>query len=623
MVESEFEDRELFDHLVAEFGDRGRDAVGFLETAQRLVAEDAALDLPRGAGAAAYCVREALQRLLPPEAGRPSWKKLSNEVLDARKRFEAVRGLPGADEAGALEELLAAIDRLGEFKRDEQGLHERRLAGLIEARTGAPPLSVPLGEYQRLISEINDDAVHSSVSVEQVREFLGRALSVLRTVFAPFQLRRPDLDALAHLPDPGAEDVQRLRSVCSTPHHLSYFMQQAVAPKWLSLLAPEGALDPPPGGGAWPVLLAVERLAHTHPTEVAAWLEDMYARWGVTETGAAYIAAAARGCLPAASATLLRALSDHPRTHWIRAQAAHALEVMDPTSRFIDGAAEVLLDPNDEVALAGTAQPAIRALLKGMTPENADTRIVLLASKLAASTEARYWLFLVASSGSVEDIVEEEGSEAGVLLKGVLAAVLRAREIGLPTDRILALLEPIPGGLLARLRAWALHAARDAPPEVLVGEITHAICDRDPTGDDVRLIQRIETEASRSLYAASWQGAMGSPPTPEEVGRVLASHEVPPEWQRAGRWHPLLPDAVREAWDTTVTLMSPVLHTPTREEYLAPPPSPGAATRHLRASLLRGPGQDLRRSLGAGATARRGGGVRTHAPVGTGAAGRR
>jgi len=91
-------------------------------------------------------------------------------------------------------------------------------------------------------------------------------------------------------------------------------------------------------------------------------------------------------------------------------------------------------------------------------------------------------------SGSVEDIAEEEARAAGVLLKGVLAAVRRAREIGLPTARILALLEPIPGGLLARLRAWALHEATDAPPEVLVAEITHTICDRDPAGDDVRLV---------------------------------------------------------------------------------------------------------------------------------------
>jgi hypothetical protein len=69
-------EQELFDYLVAEFGDRGQDAVQFLRTARRLVAEDPAGELPRAAGAAAYCVREALQRLLPPESGRPRWREL-------------------------------------------------------------------------------------------------------------------------------------------------------------------------------------------------------------------------------------------------------------------------------------------------------------------------------------------------------------------------------------------------------------------------------------------------------------------------------------------------------------------------------------------------------------------
>jgi hypothetical protein len=52
MSEGEAE-RELFDHLVAEFGDRGQDAVQFLRTARRLAAEDPAGELPRAAGAAA------------------------------------------------------------------------------------------------------------------------------------------------------------------------------------------------------------------------------------------------------------------------------------------------------------------------------------------------------------------------------------------------------------------------------------------------------------------------------------------------------------------------------------------------------------------------------------------
>jgi hypothetical protein len=101
----------------------------------------------------------------------------------------------------------------------------------------------------------------------------------------------------------------------------------------------------------------------------------------------------------------------------------------------------------------------------------------------------------------------------------VMAAVRRARELGLPMDRVLALLEPVQSELRARLRAWALSEATDIPPEALITEVANAIGDRDPTGDDVRLIQRVVEQVSSDAYVDSWRGAIGVPPTTEEVGR--------------------------------------------------------------------------------------------------------
>ncbi len=366
--------------------------------------------------------------------------------------------------------------------------------------------------------------------------------------------------------------------MCATPHHLSYFLQRVTTPRWLSLLMPHGVLDPPTGGGVWPAGFAVERLAPTHAQEVAAWLTEAYKRWGATETGAALIALAARGCLPAAAPTVLRALHDYPRTHWIRAQAAAALSEIDPSSQFIQAVAEVLLDPSDEAALTGTARQTIRALVDGMTPANADERIVLLAGKLAAGKDVDYFLFSVTDSGSIEDIAERGARGIGVLIKGVMAAVGRARELGLATQRTLALLEPIPGRLLVRLRAWMLTNAADVPPEAMAGEITRAIADRDPTGDDVRLIQRITTELASDVYVEPWRQAMGAPPTAVQVGQALASRDIPREWVRALLWRPLVPDGVGGAWDTTRTLMSPVVRAPERESYLEPPPEPELAS---------------------------------------------
>jgi hypothetical protein len=191
-------------------------------------------------------------------------------------------------------------------------------------------------------------------------------------------------------------------------------------------------------------------------------------------------------------------------------------------------------------------------------------------SQEAFSAEARYPWFLATHSGFVEELTDETDRGTSALLKGVVAVVRRAGEIGVPTDRALALLEPIPSGLRWRLRAWALHQATDASPDALVTEIAHAIRGRDPSGDDVRLIQRIIKQLPPQRYVEAWRDAMGLPPATEEVGLALASHEVPQQWQRARLWHALLPDAVGEAWGTAVSLMSPVLDVPTREQYLEP-----------------------------------------------------
>jgi hypothetical protein len=128
------EDRELFEHLVDQFGLHGKEAVSFLKTAQWLLATDPAGHAPRQAGAAAYCVREALDRLLPPELGRPRWQELSAEVVAAKRIFEAARGLPGTDEAGALDQLLAAIGELEEFRRTTKA--GMRAASLVFWRHG-------------------------------------------------------------------------------------------------------------------------------------------------------------------------------------------------------------------------------------------------------------------------------------------------------------------------------------------------------------------------------------------------------------------------------------------------------------------------------------------------------
>ena len=121
-------DSRLLDHLVVEFEEHGKRAVGFLRTAHQLLELDSAAALPRLPETITYCLREAMKTIPASREleGSGLWKTTSRAVTDARRRYLLVRGVRGEDEQGALDELLIAIDDLD-------------LARLARGRPRAPP----------------------------------------------------------------------------------------------------------------------------------------------------------------------------------------------------------------------------------------------------------------------------------------------------------------------------------------------------------------------------------------------------------------------------------------------------------------------------------------------------
>ena len=100
-------DEGLLDHLVVEFLDHGQRAVEFLRSAQTLLSVTPA-DTPRVADVIAYCIREAMKAIPASQdtSGGGLWKTASRAVVDARKRFELTRALPGEDSDAAMRDLL-------------------------------------------------------------------------------------------------------------------------------------------------------------------------------------------------------------------------------------------------------------------------------------------------------------------------------------------------------------------------------------------------------------------------------------------------------------------------------------------------------------------------------------
>ena len=148
---------ELLEHLRVEFGSRGHRVADLLSDAHSHLTSSTPLF--RRCDAVAFCLREAMQEILKSveSGGAGSWRRLSREVIEKRKRYGKAIRPPGdgaedtEDAEGALCDLLVSIDALEEFLNEGVGPHERRLIKVMERRTGAVPLSdgtEPVHDYQ-------------------------------------------------------------------------------------------------------------------------------------------------------------------------------------------------------------------------------------------------------------------------------------------------------------------------------------------------------------------------------------------------------------------------------------------------------------------------------------------
>lgn len=109
-----------------------------------------------------------------------------------------MRGVPGEDEQGALNELLATIDDL-EIVHAQEGIHERRLITIMVNRTGAVPVASgtsPIRAYQHLLREL-DEALHGYTTLDGACALWNRCAAILRQLFLPPDIRHAELESLA------------------------------------------------------------------------------------------------------------------------------------------------------------------------------------------------------------------------------------------------------------------------------------------------------------------------------------------------------------------------------------------------------------------------------------------
>jgi len=409
--------------------------------------------------------------------------------------------MPGEDAQGALNDLLAAIDDL-DLVHLQEGIHERRLITIMVSRTGALPVAsgtAPIQDYQDLLREL-DESLHGDATMDRALDLWDRCAAILRQLFLPPELRHLELEALAAIESPSADEVARLLPLIAGPNHLRHFLSQIESPQWLEMLTDTGILDPPAENGPWPVFAAVDRLAPEHGPTVGAWLATMYDRHPADAAGSWFVARAAVDVGPNAASVMLRALRDHGSVVGIAALGAWAIEKFEPQSPIVEEFADVLLNEAPWHA-AHYVDSVVERLVGGTDESNTAGRLQLLCWKLrtaASSDEGAARWFAHERAGSIAGWTGDGREDRFTVLFQALVGVIRRARAWLSTDDILAAVVSLPPEVRGRLRAWVLSGATDVDVGRLIDELAVAIAQRDPTGDDLPMMDRARLDQGHS-----------------------------------------------------------------------------------------------------------------------------
>lgn len=197
-------------------------------------------------------------------------------------------------------------------------------------------------------------------------------------------------------------------------------------------------------------------------------------------------------------------------------------------------------------------------LTNGLTRDNAEARIHLLVSELnrladSPSLKVLSWDM----TGSIDEYEPNIPADRPTsALRAITSALRRAGELGFSTQERLALIQDLPALLLQRTRIWLIGTSEPMEEATIGEEIANAIQARNPTGDDLVAIDRLAESGISEQIIGEWTAAMPDAPSPEDLGKALASDDLPEVWRRGWLWAGLLPEQVSPHWSNAVAILN-------------------------------------------------------------------
>ena len=544
----------LVDHLRIEYGDRVAD---YLRTAQDLL--DSRLESPSLGEAVVSCLRGAIETVLKssyfPTKSKGEWGKLSREVVGAFELLDSASDLTGAEARRSFDELAARIGELDRFHQQERGSVIRQLEDVLSRRTGFN-LTPSAGERFQILWDRLNFGIHRGATVEDAREMTSECFAVLRQLFTPPQVRHSEIERLARVVEPSPEDHLQLVDFLATPNNQRAFFERVESLAWFPLLYESGHLYPSGDDRMWPAAAAFERLASDNPDEIKQWFEKLYADRGEDPMVAWLLL---QGCLSMGEVCLevaLQAVKDHPEDRMVLMLGVRAVEkCAAPESRWVETFADELLNMGNE-STGRDFGSLVDSLAEGIDAANAARRIELLCNKLRTVDQSDLDVFDWHHGGSIADMARDPYGprRISVLVAGLIDVLSKASEF-LSASEVIGALTRLPSKLY-RVRSWVLAESLDDRCDIPVVEVQRGIESRFPTGDDMRLIDRIGEKREPSSYTDIWRQALGTAPGVEEVGRALAAREVPEEWRRKQAWTALLPRETVLDWSAACDILN-------------------------------------------------------------------
>ena len=197
-------------------------------------------------------------------------------------------------------------------------------------------------------------------------------------------------------------------------------------------------------------------------------------------------------------------------------------------------------------------------VVRGINPSNALERLRLIAFKLQRldTTAPAVQMFLSDPRGTVayRDL-RREPEAFDVLHAAFIQVALAARGL-LGTGAVLEVALSLSPEVSDRISVWLKGTDPLESLEELSSEVRLAIGTRNPTGDDLRMIDRVIEALPAGSYPATWIVALGEAPNLADVRQQLDEHHVASDTWRSCLWVGLVPGIAPRAWAEVFSIVA-------------------------------------------------------------------